>query len=156
MAVAVSANSKLVYARGFGLADREASTPVTPTSLFRIASISKPFTAVAIFRLAERERLKPHDPVLKDVKNEPGLAAGQNADPRWDAITIRHCLQHTGGWDRDKTFDPVSPNGNWHVANEMGLKPPAPVSDFIRYMRGRPLDFDPGSAHVYSNFGYCL
>ena len=56
-ALAVARHGRLVYARGFGLADREGTEPVEPRSLFRIASISKPITATAIMQLVERQKL---------------------------------------------------------------------------------------------------
>jgi CubicO group peptidase (beta-lactamase class C family) len=63
-ALAVTYKGRLVYARGFGHANRETRQPVTPSSLFRIASLSKPFTSAAIMRLVERGKLKLHDRVF--------------------------------------------------------------------------------------------
>src|SRR6185312_12807281 len=69
-ALAVAQGSRLVYARGFGLADVEQHEPARPRSLFRIASISKPFTAAAVLQLVERGKLKLDQPVvdLLDVR----------------------------------------------------------------------------------------
>jgi CubicO group peptidase (beta-lactamase class C family) len=156
MAVALTADGKLVYARGFGLADREASTEVMPTSLFRIASLSKPFTATAIMRLAEKGRISLDDRVRKHVRFAPFLLPGRAVDRRWENVTLRHCLQHTGGWDRGKSIDPMGADGNRQIAHEMKVKLPVPVKDLVRFMLGQPLDFDPGTAYAYSNFGYCL
>ena len=69
--LAVMRDGKLIYARGFGFADREAKTPVQPDSLFRIASVSKPITAVAILKLAEEKRLKLDDKVLDYLPFDP-------------------------------------------------------------------------------------
>jgi N-acyl-D-amino-acid deacylase len=56
--LAVTDQGRLVYARGFGLADTETGRVVMPTSLFRIASVSKPITAVAVLQLVEQQRLE--------------------------------------------------------------------------------------------------
>ncbi|HSQ58400.1 MAG TPA: serine hydrolase domain-containing protein, partial [Gemmata sp.] len=155
-AVAVTRNGKLVYARGFGYADAELKTPVQPTSTFRIASISKPITAVGVMQLADRRKIRLDDPVVRHMKLKPFLAAGAKVDERWSRITIRQCLQHTGGWDRDREggFDPIGiPR---RIMSEMKLQGPPTPDDIVRYMLGQPLDFDPGAKHVYSNLGYLV
>jgi CubicO group peptidase (beta-lactamase class C family) len=156
MAVAMTAGSKLIYARGFGFADQESSTAVKPTSLFRIASVSKPFTSVAVMKLVERKKIKLDDPIRRYVTLQPFIPAGKAIDPRWEKISVRHCLQHSGGWNRSRSIDPMGAAGNVQIAAEMGLQTPVAVSDLIRYMLGQPLDFDPGTSYGYSNFGYCL
>ena len=67
---------------------------------------------------------------------------------------IRQLLHHTGGWDRDKSADPMFQSGE--IANVVGVPAPANQEAIIRYMLGRPLDFDPGARYAYSNFGYCV
>lgn len=155
-AVAVTRHEKLVYARGFGYADVEKKQPVHPDSLFRIASISKPITAVGMMMLVERGKVKIDDPVLKYVKLKPAMPADGQFDKRWSKITIRQCLQHTGGWDRDKKggFDPIGIPQRIMRALELNGAP-AP-DDIVRYMMGQPLDFDPGAKMVYSNLGYLV
>ena len=106
-ALAVSYHGRLVYARGFGHADVEKQQPVQPDSLFRIASVSKPFTAAAVMHLVEHGKLKLEDRVFPILKLEPHLDRGARLDPRWHEIQVHHCLQHTGGWNRDKSFDPM-------------------------------------------------
>src|SRR5207248_5676315 len=64
MSLAVARQGRLVYAQGFGVADRRSGEPVTPSHLFRIASVSKPITSVAIFSLLETGRLRLSDRVL--------------------------------------------------------------------------------------------
>jgi CubicO group peptidase (beta-lactamase class C family) len=107
-AVAVAREGRIVFARGYGWANVEEKKPVQPDSLFRIASISKPITAVAIMRLVERGRLSL-DAKIVDLLSlgDPGIAPppGTKLDPRWHSITVRHLLHHTGGWDRAKSFD---------------------------------------------------
>src|SRR5581483_884445 len=75
-------------------------------------------------------------------------------DPRLKKVTVRHLLQHTGGWDRDKSFDPMF--RSVQIARALGVAPPAGPAEIIRYMVDRELDFDPGSRFAYSNFGYCV
>src|SRR5262249_46131844 len=73
---------------------------------------------------------------------------------RWHAVTVRHCLHHTGGSDRDLSPDPSGVP--WVIAEALGISPPLSINDVVRYGLGRPLDFEPGTRHVYSNFGYLL
>lgn len=155
-ALAVSRRGRLVLARGYGWADKEAEQPVSPSSLFRIASISKPITAVAVLRLIEDSdgRLTLDTPAFAMLAYEPHLAPDAEPDPRLQQITIRHLLQHTAGFDREASFDPMFRPIS--IARELGLQPPAGPEAIIRYMLGRPLDHDPGSTYAYSNFGYCV
>jgi N-acyl-D-amino-acid deacylase len=152
--LAVARHGKLVYARGFGFADAATNRPVEPVSLFRIASVSKPLTAVAVLQLVDRKKVTLDDPVLKYVRLRPHLEKGTERDPRWDKITVRHCLHHTGGWDRDKSFDPIGIP--WKIADALKIQPPVAPEDVVRYMMGQPLDFDPGARFAYSNLGYLL
>lgn len=142
------------YFRGYGSADAEGRIPVTPHSLFRIASISKPITAVAVLALADRGQITLDDRLLDHLDPDPLPSARRKPDPRWEQITIRHLLQHTGGWDRDATFDPMFRSTS--IATEAEQPGPADANTIIRYMRSQPLDFDPGTRIAYSNFGYCL
>jgi CubicO group peptidase (beta-lactamase class C family) len=146
--LAIAKDGRLVYARGFGHADRERGDAVQPRSLFRIGSISKPVTAVAVLQLAERGRLSPATRVWEFL----GLA--EPRDARWKQVTVLHLLQHRGGWDRARSFDPMF--RSHIVAKELGTPPPAGAGEVIRYMLRQPLDFEPGSRDAYSNFGYAL
>ncbi len=151
-AVAVTKNGKLVLARGYGYSDRDTKTLMQPDAIFRIASISKPITAVAILHLVEQGRLSLDTPFLNILTQ---YTLPSNADPRLSTITIRNLVQHSGGWDRDSThYDPMF--DSVHIASALGVPAPATCSDVIQYMLGRPLDFDPGTKYVYSNFGYCV
>ncbi|MCH5377118.1 MAG: beta-lactamase family protein, partial [Planctomycetes bacterium] len=153
-ALAVTDQGRLVYARGFGYADVESRQAVTATSLFRIASLSKPITAVAVLQLIEQGRLHMDDKVFEILTFEPHLPDGSSCDDRLRAITIRHLLEHRGGWDRDRSFDPMFQSVRF--AEMLGVRPPAEPEHIIRCMLGQPLDFDPGERYAYSNFGYCL
>ena len=154
--LAVTYQGRLVYARGFGIADREKREPVQPDSLFRIASVSKPFTASAVMQLVEKGKLKLEDRVFPILQLEPHLAGGEKVDPRLHEITVRQCLQHTAGWDRGKSLDPMSAEAAETVAKALGVKLPIHPRQIIRYTMGKPLDFDPGTKYVYSNYGYCV
>ena len=95
------------YFRGYGHADVEGRIPVTSRSLFRIASVSKPITGLAILFLAKEGKLTLDDRLLDHLDPEPLSSALGKPDARWNRITLRHLLQHTAGWDRDATFDPM-------------------------------------------------
>ena len=142
------------YFRGYGHADAEGRIPVTSRSLFRIASVSKPITGLAILFLAKEGKLSLDDRLLDHLDPEPLSSAPGRPDARWNRITLRHLLQHTAGWDRDTTFDPMFRSEQ--ISKAADLPGPASAKTIIRYMRGRPLDFDPGSRFAYSNFGYNL
>ena len=152
--LAIVRQGKLVYARGFGWADRDAKEPVQPESLFRIASVSKPITAVAILKLVDQGKLKLDDKVLAHLQYEPHFEEGGKFDERWNEVTIEHCLTHTGGWDRDKSYDPMFQAVR--MARSMKVELPILPEHVIRYQLGQPLDFEPGERYAYSNFGYCL
>jgi N-acyl-D-amino-acid deacylase len=152
-AVAVVKDGKLLFARGYGYADLETHQPVAADALFRIASVSKPITSATILKLVDEGELSLDDhpfAILSDLT----APSGATEDPRLADITIRHLLEHAGGWDRDASGDPMFMSSS--IAAALGTEAPASTDDVIRYMRGQPLDFDPGSRYVYSNFGYAV
>ena len=153
-ALAVVKDRRLIYAKAYGWADSEKKIPATCTSLFRIASISKPITAVAVLKLVEDKKLSLDARAFDIVRAEPVLKDGRQPDPRLARITVRQLLQHTGGWDRDASFDPMFRSKR--IAAETGTPAPAAPQAILRYMLGQPLDFDPGARYAYSNFGYCV
>ena len=155
-AIALVRDGKLIYARGFGYADVENKTPVQPDALFRIASVSKTLTGAAIMKLVEEGKVKLDDRVAPFIAYLTP-APGATVDPRWEQITVRHLLDHAGGWDRDKPnggFDPIDRPAIAAAA----VNAPAPASSetLIRYMKGLPLDFNPGEKFAYSNFGFII
>ena len=155
-AIALVREGKLIYARGFGYADVENKTPVQPDALFRIASVSKTLTGAAIMKLVEEGKLKLDDRVAPFIAYLTPVP-GATIDPRWEQITVRHLLDHAGGWDRDKPnggFDPIDRTAIAAAA----VNAPAPASSetLIRYMKGMPLDFNPGEKFAYSNFGFII
>lgn len=153
-ALAVVKGRRLVYARGYGWADRDAKTPMKADSLFRIASITKSFTAVAVLKLVEEGKLRLSDRAFPILQLGPLPATEQKADPRLNQITILHLLQHTAGWDPDLSGDPMF--RSTEISKAADLPGPAAPRTIIRYMLGQPLDFGPGERHAYSNFGYCV
>ena len=150
--VAVVKDERLVFARGYGLADTSSRSPVQPRHRFRIASISKPVTAVAVLTLVEAGELRLEDRPfdLLDLAPLPGTAR----DPRLAQVSIRHLLQHAGGWDRAVSGDPMFRPRT--VARAAGVASPPELEITMGYMLGRPLDFDPGARFAYSNFGYAV
>lgn len=152
-AVAVVRDGRLVLAHGYGWADIDLKQPVQPDSLFRICSISKPVTAVTILKLVEEGRLDLDAKAFRIIDHiKP--PAWASVDPRIYNVTVRDLLQHSGGWNRTRSFDPMFISEQ--VANATGVNPPAEAEAIIRYMLGQRLDFDPGTAYEYSNFGYCV
>ena len=155
-AVAVMYAGRLLYARGFGYADVENKTLAQPDALFRIASISKPITSAAIMKLVEEGKLELDDPVAPFIADLLP-AQGASVDPRCEQITIRMLLNHSGGWDRTKPnggFDPM--DRPVIAANAVNAPAPASTESLIRYMKGLPLDFNPGEKFAYSNFGFAI
>lgn len=154
-ALAIAHEGKVVYARGFGMADTEAGTPVQPDSVFRIGSISKAITGIAVMRLLQDGKLGLDDKVLDYFPVKLLPAKGKPFDERWRQITIAQCLDHTGGWDRDKSFDPML-GGDLRIAEGLGVPLPINPQLIMLYQLSQQLDFDPGARYAYSNFGYSI
>lgn len=151
--VAIAYRGRLVHARGFGHPRDDDRVLTTPATRFRIASLTKPITSVAIHLLHQRARLDLDARVVPLLGLQP--PDPEAFDARWNAITVRHLLSHTGGFDREQSFDPMFANDTYA---KMFDRPPAPDSldAIIGVMLQRPLDFDPGTDQAYSNFGYAL
>jgi len=151
--LAIVKDGELLYARGFGYADIERKQPVTVQSRFRIASISKPITAIAVLRLVEAGKLHLDDRLL-DVLPLDKWFGGPASDRRWEEITIRQLLQHRAGWQRKGGFDPMVVPAQ--MRKVLGVQAHPSTRQIMAFMWQQPLDFDPGSAYAYSNFGYCI
>lgn len=147
-AIAVMRNGQLVFARGYGLADTATGRAAQPDTRFRIASLSKPITAVATMSLIEAGKLALTTPV------RTFLGLPTPADARWDTITVAHLLEHTGGWDNTLSEDPVFQARK--IAATLGVSSPPTSAQTVQYMMRLPLDFTPGSRFTYANFGYLL
>lgn len=149
-ALAVAKNKKLVFARGYTAAGGDKLTE--PNSLFRIASISKPLTATAVMRLVQDYQLDISEKLTDVLKFDHQLA--EVLDQRLHKVTIRHLLQHLGGWNRNKTFDPMFYDIS--IANALDVGLPISRSNIYSYMSGQSLQHAPGTTYSYSNFGYSL
>ena len=150
LALSIAKDGRLVYTRGFGVADVETREPVQPDSLFRIASVSKPLTAVGVLRLVEDGK------VTLDTRVLSYIGRRATADPRYNDITVRHLLQHSGGLDLDLwQFDPSFPDRKTLLA--LGATLPPSRGDVLNFvLTNLPLAFAPGTKYAYSNVGYML
>jgi CubicO group peptidase (beta-lactamase class C family) len=151
--VAITYKEKLVYSKGFGIANTETGDSVQPGHLFRIASISKLITAVAILKLYENGRCTLDDRVFgpSGILNDSKFLIYN--DPRIENITIRNLLNHTAGWSKtkgDPIFNPL------YVANKMKAPVPVNLDVLIEFSLSQKLGYTPGKHYSYSNFGYAV
>jgi len=151
-ALAVTQNSRLVYARGYRW-DGYTVDPVKPDSVFRIASLTKQLTSMAIMRLVQLGKLHLTDHLTSLL---PLSILPAPLDPRMNDITVLDLLQHLGGWNRDTSaFDPMF--ADQVIATAMSVPLPISRQTIINYMTTkRMLDFAPGTLMDYSNYGYLL
>jgi CubicO group peptidase (beta-lactamase class C family) len=151
-AVAVSRDGKLLYSRGFGWGDADRKTATPPDVLLRIASVSKPITAAEIKKLIRDKK------IALDTKVFPLLGLkpynGKEGDRRLETITVGQLLEHQGGWDREKSYDPMFRLAE--IEKALQRKDPPGPKHVIEYMLAQPLQFAPGERSCYSNFGYCV
>ena len=133
----VARGDEVLLQRAWGLADRAAGTPVTLDTRFRLGSMNKMFTAVAVLQLVEAGRLSLEGSVGQSLPGYP------NADIA--KVTIRQLLTHAGG-----TGDIFGPAFDQH---RLSLKT---HDDYVRLYGARGPTHPPGQAHEYSNYGYVL
>ena len=133
--VLVARGDEVVLSQGFGLADREQGIANTSQTPFRIASMTKAVTAMAIMQLSEQGLLSVDDPICDYLSDCPEA---------WRPITIHHLLTHTSGLQ-----------GFIDVPSLLQLESPT-AADQIRLLAQSPLMFDPGAGFAYSNAGYSL
>jgi CubicO group peptidase (beta-lactamase class C family) len=133
-------DGQLVWVKSAGVADIKSRAPVTPDTVFRIASMTKSFTAMAILKLRDDGRLSLDDPVSKYVPSLADLPYPTKDSP---ALTIRHLLSHSEGFPED---------------NPWGDRQLAQSDDAIKkFMQsGIPFSNAPGVAFEYSNFGFAI
>jgi CubicO group peptidase (beta-lactamase class C family) len=145
LSVAIAHGGRVVYEDAFGVADREAGERLTGANLFRIASVSKPITATAIFTLIERGKLRQQDKVF-GAGAVLGMKFGTPPYKSWvEDITIDHLLTHScGGWDNSGD-DPMFENPGMDHTQLIGWT-----------LDTKLLKTPPGTHYAYSNFGYCL
>lgn len=132
-AVAVVVGDRVMFAKGFGVAEVETKQPVTPDTLFRIASTTKMLTATALVALAGQGKIKLDQPIGKYVK---GLR------PKFSQVTVHQLLTHTAGL-RDS-------------ASYYGPHDDSALGNFARSWTNDYLIGDPGEVYSYSNLGYGL
>ncbi|MCU1266726.1 MAG: penicillin-binding protein [Acidobacteria bacterium] len=151
--LAIGKNGTTKFSRAYTWA--EAGYRITqPSDRFLLASCSKMFLEAAVQALYDAKKLKP------DAKVYPLLGFSHPADPRSDTITIQELLDHMGGYNDEPPsqggsgFDPTYSMRK--IALDLNLGHPVTKLDVARYMYGKMLDCDPGSAYHYSNFGYLL
>jgi CubicO group peptidase (beta-lactamase class C family) len=143
--VAIARNGQFVYDQAFGEADRAKSILTEQSSLFRIASLSKPITSVTIFGLIESGRLRQDDKVF-GPSGVLGTKYGKGPYKQYVTdITVDHLLTHTsGGWPNDST-DPMFQHDSWDQEKLISWT-----------LENLPLTYPPGQHWAYSNFGYCV
>jgi CubicO group peptidase (beta-lactamase class C family) len=145
MSVAISKDGRFVYDRAGGMADRQHMAQAQQDSLFRIADISKPITAVTIFFLIENGKLNLTDKVFGPAGLLSTKYGKAPYKPYVADVTVDHLLTHTaGGWAADEN-DPMFHNNGWDQAKLITTT-----------IENVPLTSQPGTQWIYSNFGYCL
>ncbi|HEX8292715.1 MAG TPA: serine hydrolase domain-containing protein [Pyrinomonadaceae bacterium] len=136
----VIVDGELAWVKAAGVQDTQTRAPVTPDSLFRIASMTKSFTAMAVLKLRDEGKLSLDDPVSRYVPALAGLPYPTKDSP---AITVRHLLTHSEGFPED---------------NPWGDRQLAQTDETMRaWMRaGIPFSNAPGVAFEYSNYGFAI
>jgi CubicO group peptidase (beta-lactamase class C family) len=135
--VLIAQHGKVLLSQGYGLADRKQNIPNTPQTRFRLGSLTKQFTAMAILILEAQGKLNVKDLICKYISDCPST---------WAAITIHQLLTHTSGIP--DLFSVV----NWP---EIRATPSTPLETMARF-KDKPLDFQPGESWSYSNSGYIV
>ncbi len=136
-AVLVMVDGKPALRKGYGMADVEKGVKVTPDMIFRIASITKQFTAVAVLQLVQAGKVALTDPINKYVPD---------FDTQGKTISIENLLTHTSGLHNVTALDDFLPQST------SDLKP----IEVANLIAGKPLEFEPGSRFKYSNTNYVL
>jgi len=137
-AVLVIKDGQPLLRQAYGKANYELDVPNTPETKFRLGSITKQFTAMAVMILAEQGKLSVDDPIGKRLDNAPAA---------WDKIAIRHLLTHTSGIPSYTGFPQMM---------SRTVRLPASVDEIIATFRDKSLEFEPGEKFTYSNSGYIV
>lgn len=135
--VIVAKDGQPLFEKGYGFANLEWQNPNDGETRFRLASLTKQFTAVALLLLEERGKLRLDDPVGKYMTDAPAA---------WAKVTIRHLLNHTAGIPNFTSFPDFRPNA----------AKAATIPEILARFRDMPLEFEPGSKMSYSNSGYVV
>jgi D-alanyl-D-alanine carboxypeptidase len=137
ISIAVARNGEVVFARGYGFANIEHAVPVTPDTVFHIASISKNILAAIILRLAGEGKLRLDDDVTKYVPEAP---------TRGRRVSVRQLLNHTSGIYSFTSLPDAAHNERLDLTHEQVLA----------LIKDRPLDFEPGASWRYDNSAFYL
>ena len=135
LSVAVVTQHTLRWSNGYGMADLENFVPAKPITVYRLASVSKPITAVAVMQLVEQGKLDLDAPIRRYVPEFP--------EKPWP-ITIRQLLSHQGGIR------------NWTEDEFVGTRHYATLAESISMFQDDPLVHEPGTHTTYSSLGYTL
>ena len=138
--LAVIKDGSIIYKRGYGAADLDHGIPISPGTVFHVASVSKQFTAFAVMLLAQQGKLSLDDPVRKHITELRDFGT---------PITIRHLMHHTSGL-RDQ-WNLLIMSG-WRLSEDVVRDDD--VLDLVSRMKA--LNFKTGDQHLYSNTGYTL
>jgi len=152
--VAVVKDEKLIYAKGFGYADKSVKELVTPEHRFRIGSVSKLVTAIAVLKLVDDGEIGLDDYVFGEngiLKGKPYNSIKNN---NFYKIKVKHLLNHTSGWSLITYGDPMFIPHKINKMDNTGY--PIEFDDVIKFVTSRHLPYKPGTRFNYSNFGYCL
>ncbi|MEL6926335.1 MAG: serine hydrolase domain-containing protein [Bacteroidota bacterium] len=133
-AVLVAKKGRVVYVGAIGKANLELDVPMQPDHVFRIGSITKQFTAVAILMLMEQGKLDLQDEITKFIPDYP---------TQGNKITVEHLLTHTSGI-RSMTS---MPNFFENARKDMS------TSEMLDFFKDEPMDFKPGEQYRYNNSG---
>lgn len=136
-AVLVAQNGLILLSKGYGLADRTRQLPNTPQTRFRLGSVTKPFTALAMLQLQAQGKLNVQEPICRYLTACPVA---------WQAITIHHLLTHTAGIPDIERLPEYA---------QIKTSPSAPLQT-ITLFQDKPLAFSPGTQWEYSSSGYIL
>jgi len=136
-AVLVARDGKLVLSKGYGMANYEWDIPNTPSTKFRLGSITKQFTSMAIMQLQEKGLLSVNDPITKHLPDYPKTG---------DGITIHHLLTHSSG----------IPSYTGVPEYQKNMRVAFTTVQMIDGFKDKPLEFTPGEKFKYDNSGYFL
>ena len=140
LAIGVTNDNQIVYAKTFGYLNIETKEPATLTSLFHMASVSKPFVATAIMQLVEQEKIDLDSPVVSY------LPYFKLDDVNYKAITIRQMLNHTSGMPDVQDYEWYKP------AYDEGA-----LERYVRSISSMEMQSTPGEKFAYSNMAFeCL
>ena len=150
----ITRNDSLLYARGFGWADKERGIRMEPNMLMRFASVSKLITAAGIMKLVEMKKLRMGDKVF----GQKGILCDTTynnsiKDQRYYNITVEQLLRHQAGFT-NYAGDPVS--STRYIMMQNRLTTPPDHKTLLKILLKRHLGYTPGEGKCYSNLGYMI